>query len=538
MSMFGLILFLAAVALWFLTNEYPVLFGIYVPTCALKRSYFKIIVAVSILSTVAVSCFTGIGEPRSVISEIDTQSLLIVLISSMIVLLVLKLFDVRGSVVYAFLGAMQAYLIGMSYEADYTLILSLICAPLMSLLLSAFLRYIALKTLDKSHVHLIMLSYYLRYIVVACIMLSALSLGLNWGGFLNAYSGIIAPGEPVLWVILPVFAVSMASMSAFIREGSDESAGKYGDFSAYTILSVGISVAVTMLFFSFESSTSMLSLKTVPLSLSSLVFAAIAGVEAVKRSRLIAREDYAKELMALIVAPLGSLVVAFLIFRLSGRSDEPILNFTVMSAALLLLVALTFAGYVRSQKAAKLATERLVYSQQQQIYENARALNDMEMKVVLSENQALHNSIEMKKQEVRNVALSMVEQKEYLESLNSIVKKLSKTKDERERDMLIAELKVSLRQRLSYDRDVDSQYFAAQAENIHEDFNAKLLDNFPELTQQETRLATLLRLGFSSKYIATLLNITPKSVEISRYRLRQKLGLSKGDNLVNFIKSI
>ena len=538
MSMFGLILFLAAVALWFLTNEYPVLFGIYVPTCALKRSYFKIIVAVSILSTVAVSCFTGIGEPRSVISEIDTQSLLIVLISSMIVLLVLKLFDVRGSVVYAFLGAMQAYLIGMSYEADYTLILSLICAPLMSFVLSAFLRYIALKTLDKSHVHLIMLSYYLRYIVVACIMLSALSLGLNWGGFLNAYSGIIAPGEPVLWVILPVFAVSMASMSAFIREGSDESAGKYGDFSAYTILSVGISVAVTMLFFSFESSTSMLSLKTVPLSLSSLVFAAIAGVEAVKRSRLIAREDYAKELMALIVAPLGSLVVAFLIFRLSGRSDEPILNFTVMSAALLLLVALTFAGYVRSQKAAKLATERLVYSQQQQIYENARALNDMEMKVVLSENQALHNSIEMKKQEVRNVALSMVEQKEYLESLNSIVKKLSKTKDERERDMLIAELKVSLRQRLSYDRDVDSQYFAAQAENIHEDFNAKLLDNFPELTQQETRLATLLRLGFSSKYIATLLNITPKSVEISRYRLRQKLGLSKGDNLVNFIKSI
>lgn len=51
-------------------------------------------------------------------------------------------------------------------------------------------------------------------------------------------------------------------------------------------------------------------------------------------------------------------------------------------------------------------------------------------------------------------------------------------------------------------------------------------------------LAILLRLGFSSKYIATLMNITPKSVEISRYRLRQKLGLSKGDNLVNFIRSI
>ena len=162
----------------------------------------------------------------------------------------------------------------------------------------------------------------------------------------------------------------------------------------------------------------------------------------------------------------------------------------------------------------------------------------MELKVVLSENQALHNAVEMKRQEVMNVALSIVEQREYLESLNSLVKQLSMTSDGREKDRLISELGASLRQRLSYDRDIDSQYFYAQAESLHEDFNAKLSENFPQLTPQEKRLATLLRLGFSSKYIATLMNITPKSVEISRYRLRQKLGLSKGDNLVNFIKSI
>jgi DNA-binding NarL/FixJ family response regulator len=195
-------------------------------------------------------------------------------------------------------------------------------------------------------------------------------------------------------------------------------------------------------------------------------------------------------------------------------------------------------GYARRQSIQKEATERLVYAQQQQIYENSRALNDMELKVVLSENQALHNAVEMKRQEVMNVALSIVEQREYLESLNSLVKQLSMTSDGREKDRLISELGASLRQRLSYDRDIDSQYFYAQAESLHEDFNAKLSENFPDLTQQEKRLATLLRLGFSSKYIATLMNITPKSVEISRYRLRQKLGLSKGENLVNYIKSI
>ena len=322
-----------------------------------------------------------------------------------------------------------------------------------------------------------------------------------------------------------------------MRKGSDTAAGRYEDFSVYTILSVGLSVSVVMLVFSFDAVTALLGLRAAPLSPSSLIFAAIAGAEVVRRTKMVERDEYTKEALALILTPSGSLVIAYVIFALTG-DNESFADFTVMAAASLMLACLAFAEYVRRQKMQKQATERLVYSQQQQIYEHSRALHDMEMKVILAENQALHSSIEMKKQEVRNVALSIVEQKEYLESLNSIVKKLSKTKDEGERDMLIAELKVSLRQRLSYDRDVDSQYFAAQAENIHEDFNAKMMKNFPDLTQQERRLATLLRLGFSSKYIATLLNITPKSVEISRYRLRQKLGLSKGDNLVNFIKSI
>ena len=213
-------------------------------------------------------------------------------------------------------------------------------------------------------------------------------------------------------------------------------------------------------------------------------------------------------------------------------------DFVVIVAAILILLAIVFAGYVRRQRARNESMDRLVYTQQQQIYEHSRALNDMELKVVLSENQALHNAVEMKRQEVMNVALSIVEQKEFLESLDDMAERMAKTDDMKEKDRLISELRLALKQRLSFDSDVDSQYFHAQAESLHEDFNAKLSENFPKLTQQERRLATLLRLGFSSKYIATLMNITPKSVEISRYRLRQKLGLSKGDNLVNFIKSI
>lgn len=536
-----LILFLAVVSLWFFANEYPALFGIYVPARAVRRLYFKVIAAVFIILGVSVSAAGGVQESlMSHISSLrmDCQSLITVLISSLIILSVLRIFGVNASVVYAVLGAVEAWMITSGNDTDYGLLVSFIVAPVLAFALSAAMRLLFRLTLDRTHIHLISLSYYMRHVVIAGIVLLAFASGLNWGGFLAAGASLIAGGQSVLWVTVTVLLLSVMGMSPFMREESDASAGRYSDFSIYAVLSIGYGVALTLMFFSFSGSTGLLGLKPVPLSVGSLVIASVAGVEVVKKSHLIERDEYAKEGLALLLAPLGAMTVAYLIFRITGKGDEQILDFTVMSAAILTLLALVFYGYVIRNRRQRESTERLVYIQQQQIYENSRALNDMELKVVLSENQALHNSVEVKQQEVVNVALSIVEQKEYLQSLNEIVKKLSKIKDETEKDRLIAELGSSLRQRLSYDRDVDSQYFYAQAESLHEDFNAKLTENFPDLTQQERRLATLLRLGFSSKYIATLMNITTKSVEIGRYRLRQKLGLSKGDNLVNFIKSI
>lgn len=536
-----LILFVTVAALWFFTNEYPTLFGIYVPTCAVRRVYFKLIVGFFLLLAVWLSRFGGVFPVFSGhfpdICE-DCQTMLLVIISSLIMLMLLKMFGLNGSAVYAILGASEAYMISIGAGMDMPLLLSFIVAPVLAFLLSALLRFLFRLVFDRTHIHLITLSYYMRIAVVAGLSFTALALGLNWGGFLLSLSHVAGNISVSLWIVLTILAVCLMGLSSFIRDESDASAGRFADFPIYSILAVGFSVAATLLVFSFQSSAYMLGLKPVPLAAGSLVFAAIAGSEMVGKSRFIAAEEYVKEALSMFLAPFGSLLIAYLIFFLSGNSEEALADFTVMAAALLLLTALFFASYVRKQRMHKEEMDRKVYSQQQQLYENSRALNDMELKVVLSENQALHNAVEMKRQEVMNVALSIVEQREYLESLNSIVSELAKSSDEKRRNELVYELSASLKQRLSYDRDVDSQYFYAQAETLHEDFNAKLSENFPDLTQQERRLSTLLRLGFSSKYIATLMNITPKSVEISRYRLRQKLGLSKGDNLVNFIKSI
>jgi len=537
-----LILFLCAAALWFFTNEHDTLFGVFKPTCAVRRGVFVAIVSVFLLSAIWFGRDGSVADAvqRSLsFMTLECEDVFIVLLSSMIVLSVLLFFSVKGSATYAIIGALAAcgLMQGDGFQWQYAL--SFLAAPVMASVLSALLRAAFRRFMAGARIHMITLSYYMRQAVIVCLILTAVALGLNWGGLLSGVAGLISTSGSYGMTVVVTTGLIMLTVMCFTRWESAEPSGMFADFSIYAVVSTGFAVALTMLFFSFDATASLIGLHPAPLSVSALVMAAVAGAELAQKSRLVEGEDYSKEVVGMVVAPAGSLALACLMFYIIGADPEnQMTDFVVLAASIVALIALAFVQYVRKQKRQKEATDRLVYAQQQQIYEHSRALNDMELKVVLSENEALHNAVEQKRQEVMNVALSIVEQKEFLESLDAMVKRLAKTEDPKEKDRIIAELGSSIKQRLSYDRDVDSQYFYAQAESLHEDFSAKLSENFPDLTQQERRLATLLRLGFSSKYIATLMNITPKSVEISRYRLRQKLGLAKGDNLVNFIKSI
>ena len=542
MGIFCLILFMSTVSLWFFTNEQDTLFGVYSPTCAIRtRNLHRVVLLfflpalfLSARGAVAVSLFTHLGP-----ASMDCSSVLLALMSSFIILLTLKYFSIKASAVYAFVGALAAWNLFEGQGIDKGFMISFLAAPVMAFALSAGLRTLLRGIFSRTHIHMITLSHYMRLIVIICVILTASAVGFNWGGFVTGVGRMIA-GEETVTVSAVVIAVVFMVVSRFAGQSATEDySALFAEFSIYSVVSVGLSVAVTLLFFSFDATTRIIYMSPIPLSVSALVMASVAGAEAAQRSRMVSDEYYMKEGIAMVAAPAGAFLLTFMMLKIKGvAAEDAMVSFVILVSAVLVLVFLAFAGYARGQRSQREATDRILYAQRQQIYEHSRALSDMELKVVLSENQALHNAVEQKRQEVMNVALSIVEQKEFLESLDDMVSRLAKSDDPNEKDRLVAELSSALKQRLSYDSDVDSQYFYAQAESLHEDFNAKLSENFPNMTQQERRLATLLRLGFSSKYIATLMNITPKSVEISRYRLRQKLGLGKGDNLVNFIKSI
>ncbi len=68
-------------------------------------------------------------------------------------------------------------------------------------------------------------------------------------------------------------------------------------------------------------------------------------------------------------------------------------------------------------------------------------------------------------------------------------------------------------------------------------FFKALKEKYPQLTNNDLRLCSYLRMNFNSKEIAQLLNISSRGVEVSRHRLRKELYLEHDDNLVEFLMS-
>lgn len=77
--------------------------------------------------------------------------------------------------------------------------------------------------------------------------------------------------------------------------------------------------------------------------------------------------------------------------------------------------------------------------------------------------------------------------------------------------------------------------FKEAFDNADKDFIKKVKELHPSLTPNDLRLCAYLRLNLSSKEIAPLINISVRSVEIKRYRLRKKMELSHEQGLVEYI---
>ena len=77
--------------------------------------------------------------------------------------------------------------------------------------------------------------------------------------------------------------------------------------------------------------------------------------------------------------------------------------------------------------------------------------------------------------------------------------------------------------------------FALQMDEIHQDFFKLLKARYANLSIYDLRLCAYLKLGLNSKEMSDILGVLPSSINVSRSRLRKKLGLKPEEDLYDFL---
>lgn len=83
--------------------------------------------------------------------------------------------------------------------------------------------------------------------------------------------------------------------------------------------------------------------------------------------------------------------------------------------------------------------------------------------------------------------------------------------------------------------DEEWKTFQEKFEKLHPTFLKRLETSFSNLTDNDLRLAALIRLRMTSKEIANAINIEHVSVQKARYRLKKKLDLTQQQDLAKFL---
>jgi DNA-binding CsgD family transcriptional regulator/ligand-binding sensor domain-containing protein len=81
----------------------------------------------------------------------------------------------------------------------------------------------------------------------------------------------------------------------------------------------------------------------------------------------------------------------------------------------------------------------------------------------------------------------------------------------------------------------DWKIFEDNFDHAHSDFLKRIRTKFHDITPGDLKMCAYLRMNLSSKEIASMLNLSVRSVEIKRYRLRKKLGIPHDANLIQFM---
>lgn len=181
--------------------------------------------------------------------------------------------------------------------------------------------------------------------------------------------------------------------------------------------------------------------------------------------------------------------------------------------------------YFLLQKQMKKRSEE-VSRQKQELYEKEKMLMDQK-------EHELREALELRNKELTAKVLHMVKTNEYIADVNKELQQilLELNPKDLSKKQRIRELLVKLRNQSDEGTSAEFKYYFEQ---VYHSFYENLQKAYPALTYKDLRLCSFLKLGLSTKEIASITFKEVRSVESARNRLRKKMNLDTDVNLIEF----
>ncbi|MEN0005684.1 MAG: triple tyrosine motif-containing protein [Bacteroidota bacterium] len=197
-------------------------------------------------------------------------------------------------------------------------------------------------------------------------------------------------------------------------------------------------------------------------------------------------------------------------------------------AVLTYLVLLLTSGY-------------LVYTRLRKSYTDLEQKVDHTVKLSNEEIQRLETEkvqaeLDHKKRELVSATMHLIKKNETIADIaNELAGIRNKTREATTTEQLGKLIRFLKKEELE---DNNWEQLMFHFNEIHEGFFEELKQKYPALTPKDLRLCAYLKMNLTTKEMASLMSVSLRGVEASRYRLRKKLGLGSEVNLTSFFMGI
>jgi len=194
-----------------------------------------------------------------------------------------------------------------------------------------------------------------------------------------------------------------------------------------------------------------------------------------------------------------------------------ILIYALLFILLIFILHKIYTGYYRKQQRRLLERNRKKLEIKQL---------ESQQEIITLQNQKLESDVASKNRELAASTMNIIKKNEFLTELKNKLTQANKEEDIQE---VISIINKNIAEKDNW------KLFKEAFDNADKDFLQSVKKEHPNLTSNDLKLCAYLRLNLSSKEIAPLLNISVRSVEIKRYRLRKKMDLDHDQGLVEYI---